>query len=176
MGVYRSPAALLRAQADRFRKFEGTQIELHEEMVKAGVGDHLRLTSGRVSTAQLRMMGHPFGRGAAGGRGMVKGNLANVRSKGRTWRTGQVSARGVIAPLPINKQTGGLRRSLKVSGPSGSERKYSVGFTAPYAALVLAPAGTKKMIDRGFYQEVRKSNMARLHGQLQRARDAQARS
>lgn len=140
-------------------------MELHREMVDAGGKDHTDLTSGVTSTATLRKLGHPFGRTAAG---RARGVSAAVRARTRY--------RGAVPLLPINRQTGGLQQSLRVEGPTGAKHSYSVAFTADYAAFVLSPTGTKKMVARGFYAELRKRNAARLHGQLLRARDAQRRS
>src|ERR1044072_4256940 len=165
MKVHTSAASLLRSQTDRFRKFNGTAIELHREMVDAGVKDHKELTSGGISRSTLRKLGHPFGRSSAG-----RARGVSQKIKDRT------KFRGSVPLLPINRQTGGLQRSLRVTGPAGSGHAYSVAFTADYAAFVLSPTGTRPMVARGFYAEIRKRNAARLHGQLLRARDAQRRS
>lgn len=181
MGTYTSPSALLRAQKDRFRSFQGTRTELHAEVVRAGLRDHLQLTSGRLSSRTLRAMGHPFGRGTSGktstatglARGIVRGSPKSFAGQGRK---GQVSARGVVASLPINKQSGGLRRSLRQRGPNGPSQTYEIYFdagVARYAPLILSPTGTKRMINRGFYVELRKRHAARQQGILMRARDAQ---
>jgi hypothetical protein len=165
MRVHTSSSSLLRAQVERFRKFEGTVTELHEEMVAAGVADHKELTSGSIPTETFIALGHPLGRTGAG-------RMRGISDLARQ----ALKFRGSVPLLPINRQTGDLQESLKVEGPIGSDKRYIVGFTAPYAPFVLSPTGTRLMVPRGFFQELERRNKARLHGQLLRARDMQRRS
>ncbi|RYG36111.1 hypothetical protein EON81_10730 [bacterium] len=143
-------AQLLSHQRGRFAKMELTQQSVHQELIRGGVRDHAELTSGGVSDDTLEDMGHPFGRtmGADGGgvRGIVKGpRKLTARQK----RKGNVIRKGVLAPLPINRQKGDLRSSFTKSVANNHDT--TMGFTAKHAKYVLSPWGTEKMVARGFY-------------------------
>lgn len=110
--------------------------------VDAARADALKLTSGTLSTAQLRAMGHPFAR--------------------RHRNT-------LIPPLPINRQTGRLQASLRVF--RRGENQAQLQFTAPHAKFVLAPQGTAKMLPRGFWVEMRRRHNARLGQRIRKHRE-----
>jgi len=166
MKTFHRPADLVRHQMARFEKMKLDRNSAHREMVKGGVSDHNAYTKGTVSTEMLKEAGHPFGRKGAGARGIKASVRKKMAGKGsfKAWQTDkkgnwsrkstpQISAKGIIKPLPINRQTGDLRRSLRVSGPAGSQQVYRVGFTEKYAGFVLSPRGTKRMVARGFYSQ-----------------------
>lgn len=117
-------------------------------MVDEVKADALNLTSGKVSTAQLRRMGHPFARARA---------LVRTRGKG--------GRRSPVPKLPINRQTGRLQESLTVQkrydGPRG--QVIVLYFGAKHAKFVLALGGTRRMVARGFWRELlKRSRMAQL--------------
>jgi hypothetical protein len=59
--------------------------------------------------------------------------------------------------LPINVRSGRLKRSIRVFRYKRSAGDvYRLQFTAPHSKFVLAPRGTKKMVPRGFWREMRK--------------------
>lgn len=162
MGVYTSPIQLQRAQARKFARMELLQKNVHKELLSESQKDYAIGSGGGVSTKSLRAMGHPFAREGSAARGIVK-NRGKFQTAGKTYRTtftkkgGQVGTknlaqvrRGIIQPLPINKQTGKLRSSFK---RYGTFETTFMGFFAPYAKYVLSPTGTKKMIARGFYSK-----------------------
>lgn len=92
-------------------------------------GAAIDLTSGTISTRELRRRGHPFA------------------------RRGSTSIRTATPLLPINFQTGRLQRSLRTfRRPFG----WQLQFTAPEAKFVLAPGGTKLMVPRKFWTEMRR--------------------
>lgn len=162
MGVYTSPVQLQRAQQRKFAKMHLLQRNVHKELMSESQKDYALGSGGGVSEKALRQMGHPFAREGAAARGIVK-NKAKFKTFGRSYRTVQSTkgggskvtqrsqvTKGIIQPLPINKQTGALRRSFKRYG--SFEITY-MGFAAPHAKYVLSPQGTKKMVARGFYSK-----------------------
>jgi hypothetical protein len=205
MGIYTTPTALMVAQRRRFAGVRLTMQEMHKVAYEGGREDHLDYSDGSVSTKQLRAMGHPFGRlgGAgtsSGGRGIVKnrgkfkgagGYLATSGHKPKGLSSdfyyfkrgvkSVVSGGGKIRSLPINRQTGRMRTSLQLAGPSGPNQVVRIGFNAPYAKYVLSPTGTSKMIARGFYSNgtsvanlgvIAKAHRARNRGLILAVRDA----
>jgi hypothetical protein len=152
--------------------------DAHKELWRGGVQDHAQLTSGRVSTDTLRDMGHPFGRKDGAGsesgiRGIAKGKHSlNDFQK----RKGNTIRKGVLARLPINKQTGNLRRSFFNTPEIGADKTVDMGFDIPYARHVLSPTGTSRMVNREFYSspgglgEIAKRHKARKQSILVAAR------
>jgi hypothetical protein len=89
----------------------------------------IKLTSGTVSTAQLRAMGHPFARRHPGS----------------------------LARLPINRQSGGLQRSIRIMPRTvAGEEGFQLQFTSPHSKYVLRRMGTRKMVARGFWSEMKR--------------------
>lgn len=133
MGRYTDPVALYRAQKAFFDRFPNSIREMHKQLAERGKDDHFSLTSGKVTTKQLRALGHPFGRRPSG------------RKRGRT------------PNLPINVQTGKLRRALIMNMLWRNSRgqSYGVFFKVPYAKYILARGGTGKMIARQFQKEIK---------------------
>jgi hypothetical protein len=161
MATHKSVASLMRAQEERFRRMDLSMNNLHTELVRGAYRDAAELTGGKVSTRTLRQMGHPFGRiGGAGSRTTGRGIQGDPRRFRGIGRKGQIT-RGAIRPLPINKQTGELRNKMKLEGPRGVEKVYSLGSSAPYAGFVLNPKGTRKMIARGYFPEIVRRHKAR---------------
>lgn len=140
-------ASLLLAQTNRVRNMQGSaRYVWREGVVKPGVQDHYELTSGKITTKTLRRLGHPFGRGQAPQkRGQGNANLAPRHTpKARLTKVGM---RGKVPSLPINAQSGRLRRSFRVND---SANVVGLSNSAPYARYILSPVGTKYMIGRGF--------------------------
>jgi hypothetical protein len=85
----------------------------------------IEMTSGNVSTAELRRQGHPHSR-----------------------RRPQNVPR-----LPINRQTGGLQSAIRiVRRASGEVEQLYLRVDHPHA-IVLRKGGTSNMQDRGFIEE-----------------------
>lgn len=104
--------------------------------------DALELTSGKTTTAALRRMGHPFA----------------LRTRMKRKKGGRFAS---ISSLPINKQSGRLRRSFKrvprYKGPKGQiEDIFFNPSVAGNSLYVLSEGGTKRMRARGFWREMRK--------------------
>lgn len=166
MGTYTSVTALRLAQRARFERVGVAMVTVHKELATRGWKDMRENTRGSLTSKQLRAMGHPFGRIAgagsnSGGRGIVK-NLSTV-TQGTDKR--QVSRKGGVRPLPINRQTGQLYRGIRLDGPTGRSKVYRLYSIAPHASFVLHPDGTRRMISRGLKGPrglLRKRHRARL--------------
>lgn len=98
------------------------------------------LLSGSLSTQTLAQMGHPFARQ----------HFTPRRKK----FSARAAKRGVLpAPLtPINRQSGRLYRAVRVIKTANGSAVIFDDSVAPYWRYVLAPAGTKNTIGRGFQQ------------------------
>lgn len=128
----------------RAAKVRRSILIAQEENVADVKEEARRLTSGHVSSKTLANLGHPFGRGYAGYERSKSGFLRRYPPK------------VAIAPLPINTQSGELARSLRVfRRSSGGTVAHQLQFTSPHA-VVVRPGGTSRMIDRGFWQALRK--------------------
>ena len=137
MATFQSASALAAHQRQRARNVKRSLQIAAASMVEEQKQEAIRLTSGDVSSAQLRREGHPFGRSFTGN-----------RRRGRQ--------RGTRARLPINKQSGELQKSLRVFRRiSGEGVTFQLQFTSPHA-VVLSPGGTSKMVARGFWTALRK--------------------
>lgn len=133
MATFTSAKALSAYQRARAAKVKRSLEIEHGSLVEQAKQDALKLTSGSVSTKQLRRMGHPFSR-----------------------RRPQAFPR-----LPINKQTGELQRSLRVFRRFDARGlTYQLQFTSPHA-IVTRPYGTAVMVARGFWAELRKRHTQR---------------
>lgn len=161
--VFTSPTALKNHQKKRFAKMQLGQQRVHKELATQGERDFVGATGGQIKSKTLAAMGHPFGRMSSGGmRNIVKGQSGKFGSAGLK---GQVSKKGVVRPLPINVQSGRLRRAITLQGPAGRASTYKLYSAAPHARFVLSPTGTKKMVARGLLGGnglLRKRHKARL--------------
>jgi hypothetical protein len=151
MGVYDSPTKLRVAQRKRFAAVIHDMAKVHTILAHDGKDDFSESTTGTIKQSTLTAMGHPFGRiksgnPLTGGRGIAAGNRGKFRGVGLK---GQVTAKGVVRPLPINRQSGRLHASIQLVGPIGRRKEYRLFSSAPEAAFVLRPGGTRFMIDRG---------------------------
>lgn len=104
-----------------------TALEMKNEMHRS--------TSGPFSSIFLRQMGHPFG---------------------RSYNRGKFKNRIQIPLTPINLQTGALQNSYYdyFSSVGNMQFMWTFGFAVPYAGYVLAPGGTKRMIDRHYWDSL----------------------
>lgn len=161
--VFTSLPALQRHQMKRFARMQLGQQRVHRELASQGERDFVGSTGGQIKSKTLAAMGHPFGRMATGGmRNIVKGQSGKFGSAGLK---GQVSKKGVVRPLPINVQSGRLRRAITLQGPAGHFSTYRLYSAAPHARFVLSPTGTRKMVARGLLGPtglLRKRHKARL--------------
>jgi hypothetical protein len=155
MATYHSQAAFLKAQTDKFRKMPGTFADLVSKQADAGLQDVIELTGGTVTTETLRKLGHPFGRGVSYG----AGNAPRGASKAKLAKFG---FKKNIPALPINQQTGKLRRSFRKRKRGNAWEVVSGG--VEYAKFILSHDGTAIMVTRGLRQEVAKRAKARMHG------------
>lgn len=137
---------------------------LKEEAIKPAK----QLLSGSVSTKQLADADHPFARRNRYDTGRLKrGRTAQVRQARKSI--------GRIAKLPINRQTGALAASMKVTVRSGGGTwKIFINSNHPHA-VVLSEKGTKHMIPRGYVEELTRRMtsqrmITRLRGIIRRTR------
>lgn len=129
--------------------------ELHNQIVRGSYGDFLALTSGTLKEKDRRRMGYPYAR--EGGSGLMRGLRTQRGSEfrrtnpnaGKITRAGrQISKKGQVALLPINKDSGELRRGIKLKGPYGRNRRFVLFSEADHASYVLALRGTPNMVAR----------------------------
>ena len=106
----------------------------HRDVAQEGFRDARKLTGGGVKTRTLRKLGHPFGRRGGG--------------KGRR--------RGRLPLLPINEQSGALRRRIRLVRATGGTQALKITTGRGRSNWVLAPAGTRKMVARGFFRQIKK--------------------
>lgn len=111
------------------------------------------LTSGTVPEATIRKL-RPFARRA----GLNRRRMTS----------------GAVPKLPINAHTGRLRRSMRTvkrgaSGRFGVSGSTDLLFTAPYAKWVLGRQGTRKMVPRGFWEELERYSRSRSAQNVKRA-------
>jgi hypothetical protein len=131
-------------QMKRLARMQATIKQSVQDMQKQGVQDAVELTGGMIKSRQLAAMGHPFARG--------RGNAGRMRGK--------------LRPLPINVQSGKLRRSMRSRGYK------KLGFEVlssqvPYARFILAEGGTRKMVARGLKKEAQRRLKARQAAHVQ---------
>lgn len=163
MARYTNPLALLSHQQKLFAKVNEKARGMHLAAVRDNAKQATLLVSGTTSTAQLRNAGHPFARRKMSRRGYARtaepGNRTSRMSEKLRMGAGQA-----FPLLPINRQSGRLRQSLRMKGePSGIPhgQTLSLGFTAPYAKHILAKPGTKRMVARGYVQAMAKASKKR---------------
>lgn len=155
---FTKPIDLYKHQVARFERMNQTMREMHREISEAGGQDGQELTQGTVSTAQLRKMGHPFGRGVGGSNGRYRPGLK----------------RGRLGSLPINRQTGGLQRRLRLRRGRGGIQTFELTPGVHRGNWVLNPDGTRRMVGRGFWLEIKKRWRARNKALLDTARRRQS--
>lgn len=147
MGIYTSPAQLQAAQARRFN-LVGKRIEVvHRDLAEKGSEDLKDATSGTLQERDLVAMGHPYAKRPrtyvqlAGSLRKGKAGIGLVQNGRR-----QVSRRGAVQTLPINKWSGALQSSIFTVRANRTE--YDVGAGAKHAKYLFKPGGTKYMKDR----------------------------
>lgn len=150
MGYYTTPAALAKRQRARFAQAGKDMRKVHDILATSGHRDFLSQTSGRIAEKTLAAMGHPFAKNSA-----LAGAQRGIRSGTgkqfmRAGKKGQVRRNGVVNRLPINRQTGKLRRGIRLVGPARNrQRTYELASHVPYAKYVLSLTGTRYMVPRG---------------------------
>lgn len=127
MRRHSSPLALYKAQLALFARLNQSRRQMHLGIALEGRADYDELLSGTLSPNQTR------------------GRFARRRSGRR--RTGGVRL------LPINQQSGRLRRSVKIRkvNTAGAIQSFHVGPTsaAGKSMFALLPAGTRFTVARG---------------------------
>lgn len=166
MAYHTTPASLAMRQRSRFEAVIGKMESLHREVAMAGREDFEDFTDGGLSTRTLRRMGHPYARSGGAVPGASRGIVGDHKRFKGSGLNGQVKRSGMVALLPINRQSGRLRRSITLSGPKGKSHEYSLFAAAAHARYVLSLTGTKHMKERGLLGPtgpLRKRHKARMH-------------
>jgi hypothetical protein len=138
MAKYTSGLAFYKAYKEKLERVSHDAKKLHERTARESLKDMYELTSGMTSKKTLARMNHPFGRGFANKRG----------------------GRGRLQPLPINVQSGRLRRAIYLD-KRGNDFLLGIKPTAKYFKYVVSRSGTKRMITRPLWSEVEKRFKAR---------------
>lgn len=143
---FSKPADLIRTTAEELKREGADQVKARELLSKGVESDYRELTSGNVTTRELRRMGHPFARENPPGR-----------------------QRGRLGRLPINKQTGALYNSIRRRWRFGRGLNvtFYIGFdprVAGRSLYVVQEHGTSRMVPRGFSEEITKRLKARRLG------------
>jgi hypothetical protein len=152
MATFTRAGDLARHQRERTERLYRSILAASEESARIAREEAEKLTSGTTSTRELTQAGHPFARARGanrfGGRG--RGTVSLMRS---------------YPLVPINEQSGRLRRSWRIFRRRDPE-KGSVAFQlqniAPESKYVLAPGGTARMIDRGFWNELNRRVLPKI--------------
>lgn len=154
MARFTDPRDLLSHQRRRFERtgrsmqvgMEGAVGEIKQEAYN--------LVSGDISSQTLAAYGHPFGKGASARAGCI----GDIRIS--------------VNPLPINVQSGELRKSLRVfRRQRGGETIWQVQFTSSHS-IVTSPDGTPTMIGRGFWTTLNQFAQPLLAQRLREAKRA----
>lgn len=136
MAKHQTAAALAKAVEARLKAKARSVEHAVDDIARETYTDGLDQLSGRTRQAQLNREGNPYGRG-----------FTNPRGKRRARRQ----------PLPINVQSGELRRSYRlIRDDTGGLKRYRLTFRGgpDYARFVLSKDGTSKMVARPFWNYV----------------------
>lgn len=135
MRKFTRPIDLARHKEQQLRKMRGSFEQEFDKIVRESMQDGINLTGGGLSLKRLRKMGHPYGRGPR----------PNTFSGGGLKR----GAGRMKAPnLPINQQSGRLRRSWHVKRTGLT---WVLSNKARHHKYILSPWGTRKMVGRGLW-------------------------
>ena len=150
MPTFTDPRALARHMKQRGQIIRRAVFAETEDTANEALRIAHRLTSGVYRQEQFNRMGHPFAR------------RFRPESRGIGRRYGHA---GTFPLLPINVQSGRLRRSfrkLRRPGRDKGEVVWIITNTAPHARFILSPTGTRHMIPRPFWAEL--SRQTQQHG------------
>lgn len=163
MPQFTSGLDLYRHQKAAFERAAGSARQVWRQIPEGGYRDLKELTSGGLSSATLRRMGHPYGKsnrfnGGKSAEFVARGSKLRVKINGRSVR--------LKAPLlPINRQSGRLQGSVTLWHRSDAySLEASVGFDAGKAGksiLTVRPGGTRYVVPRGIWVELRRRGRAR---------------
>lgn len=139
----------------------------HKFLSESGEESFRELTQGPLQQDQLDAMGNPYAWAGTAQRGGKQGFASPLK--------GQITKRGFVSRLPINKQKGTLHNAIFLDGPSGVMKTYRLGSAAPHAKFVLHPKGTALMVPRGLLGptgELRKRHKAQKQVMVSELRKA----
>ncbi len=128
MGVYRKPLDLYKAQKARFDRVQKSARAMHQDVALAGYDDAMELTGGRLTPKQ------------------TKGAFAR--------RPSGLRRAAAVPKLPINIQSSRLRRNFRLVLQSQRPQEFRLYNPTSYAPYVLKRPGTRKMVYRGFQDQI----------------------
>lgn len=173
MAIYRDPYLWAASVDARLKKWHRRVKVLHREMAE-DVSEHVDpLLSGGVKTKTLRALGYPYAKDfkrlaqpvefEIGGVRATK--FMNVSRRGISRaRRKKVGFKGSAPLLPINEQTGRLKRGKRLVRVGGYSQAFDLKFVGvSYSPFILSKHGTRKMVGRKFREE-----MERYEGQRRR--------
>jgi hypothetical protein len=160
MRTHTSALDLYNAQVKSFQASARSARFQWRQIPEGGYRDLKELTSGGISSKTLARMGHPYarlkGKASAGRRGVSKSYIK---------KAGLKASSGLAPLLPINRQSERLHRSVTLWHRSSRYvLEESVGFNAQKAGrsmYAVRPTGTRYVVPRGIWVELRKRGMVR---------------
>ena len=165
MRTHTSALDLYKAQVASFRQTTASARAAWRQIPEGAYRDFKELTSGGVSSRELRRMGHPYARSRGTGRTKDPRNSRRGVSKSYIRNKGLKTSKGLAPLLPINRQSSALYNSITLWHRSiGYSLEASVGFDAGKAGRSIygaMPRGTKYVVPRGLWPQIRKRGMAR---------------
>ena len=157
MPTFTNPLDLYDHQKAAFASTIRTAKQAYRQIGEGTFKDYRELTSGGLSSATLRSMGHPYAR---------SGNIARGQSKDYLSRKGLTTPKGVAPLLPINRQSGRLQRSIRIVHRSSRYAAEDSVFFDPQIAgnslWAISPAGTRYVVARGLQVEASKRARIRV--------------
>lgn len=110
----------------------------------------IALTSGGISKQAIDQA-RPFARNREASQAII--GVAQVRARPNARKKTRYTASGSFPLNPINKHSGKLQRSLRITP---TRNGYRLFFASPYAKYVLRTGGTKFMVDREFWKQMQR--------------------
>lgn len=161
----RKLAAHIRRRAAHLRR---SADFVTRESAEVAAAEARKLSEGRkVSARDLRRAGHPY----------AKNRLRRLGDRRRGTSTGPSAAPSLFSswPLtPLNQRSGRLARSWRVfrraGGGADGETVYRLQNVSPESRFLLRRGGTKRMVDRQFWEALSRRTVPALR---RKAREAQ---
>ena len=163
-----TPSQYAVALQRRARAWKDTQAVA--ELVRGQLsGDVDQLLSGKHPRQELKRLGYPYGREA------TLGNRRGPQRRALLYQRGhkQPVDRGYLPRLPINEQTGALKRAAEITAKR-TETGYEIRlrFRQVKSLPVLNPRGLPNMVARGFWREINRRMLYRKQGIIKRTKMA----
>lgn len=172
MARYTKAIDLYNAQKARLENMHVSMRTAHRMLAEDGVADARNLTAGILTPQQTR---GAFARGASGLQRALSARQVAYRNatvstttfSGQVYKTQAILKPGkdgtaVVPALPVNIKTGDLNRSFYLREISSQPQRFDVGQNNPGGGIYrIKPGGTDKMVDSGFFPEIKRRWKAR---------------